>query len=30
MGEGTRELLKLANLTDEEIEQLKNEGVLAF
>jgi crotonobetainyl-CoA:carnitine CoA-transferase CaiB-like acyl-CoA transferase len=30
MGEGTRELLKLANLTDDEIDQLKNEGVLAF
>jgi crotonobetainyl-CoA:carnitine CoA-transferase CaiB-like acyl-CoA transferase len=30
MGEGTRELLKLMNLADEEIEQLKNEGVIAF
>jgi len=30
MGEGTRELLKLMNLADDEVEQLKKEGILAF
>jgi crotonobetainyl-CoA:carnitine CoA-transferase CaiB-like acyl-CoA transferase len=30
VGEGTREILKSIKLSDEEIEQLKKEGVLAF
>ena len=29
-GEGTRDLLKLMNLTDEEVEALRKEGVLVF
>jgi len=30
VGEGAREALKSVNLSDEEIEQLRNEGILAF
>jgi len=30
VGEGTREILKSIQLSDEEIEQLKKEGILAF
>jgi crotonobetainyl-CoA:carnitine CoA-transferase CaiB-like acyl-CoA transferase len=30
IGEGTREVLKSINLSDEEIEQLKKDGIITF